>query len=114
MTGGALADLILPLLGIGLLGWVVPRLLGRVWPEGLGPLLLLALVATLLLTLLSALVFLLLYQLQGEPMDVLLAEQFAAGAAYFLRLGLLSALVWAPVLILSVAGLPKRWKHQTW
>jgi hypothetical protein len=114
MTGGASADLILPLLGLGGLGWLVPRLLGRVWPEGAIPLLFLALVATLLLVLLSALLFLLLYRWQGEPVTTLFAQEFAAGAAYFLRLGLLSALVWAPIMILSIAGLPKHWKHETW
>jgi hypothetical protein len=114
MIGGGPAGMILPLLGMGVLGWLVPRLLGRVWPEGVVPLLLLALVATLLLILLSALLFLLLYRWQGAPVGALLSEGVAAGAAYFLRLGVLSALAWAPVMVLSVAGLPKHWKHETW
>ena len=36
------------------------------------------------------------------------------GWTHFLRLGLVSALVWAPIMILSVAGLPRHWKEETW
>jgi hypothetical protein len=87
---------------------------GQSGPRGVRPLLLLALAATLILVILSSLAFLLLYRWQGEPVGALFAAEFAAGLAYFLRLGLLSALVWAPVMVLSVAGLPKQWKHETW
>lgn len=112
MTGQGPVALVLPLLLIGALGWLVPRLLGAVWPEGVRPLLLLALVATVILTLLSAGVFLLLYRSQGASFAALLAD--GAGIGHFLRLGLLSALVWAPVMILTVASLPKRWVKETW
>jgi hypothetical protein len=96
------------------LGWLVPRLLGRVWPEGLGPLLALAFVATLILMALATGFFVLLYSWQGAPLGVLFEPGLAPGLAYFARLGLLSALLWAPVMILSVAGLPKQWVKETW
>ena len=108
------SGLLLPTLLLGVLGWLVPRLLGRVWPEGVGPLLLLAFVSTLVLLVLAAGFFLLLYVWQGAPAAALFEGGVAAGLGHFLRLGLLSALVWAPVMVLSVAGLPRHWKEKTW
>lgn len=106
--------LVLPVLILGGLGWLVPRLLARVFPEGVRPLLALAFLATAVMLLLAAGVFLLLYRLQGAPFSALFAAGLWPGVWTFLRLGLLSALVWAPVLVLSVAGLPKKWVHETW
>jgi hypothetical protein len=111
---GLSGSLVLPVLALGALGWLVPRLLGQVWPEGVRPLLLLALVSTLLLIALSAGLFALLYVWQGLPVAALLGPGVAAGLGHFLRLGLLSALVWAPIMVLTVAGLPRRWKEETW
>jgi hypothetical protein len=114
VTGTLSVGLLIPALLLGGLGWLVPRLLGRVWPEGVGPLLLLAFVATLILLALSTGVFLLLYLWEGAPLDMLLEPGIAPGLAHFVRLGLLSALLWAPVLVLSVANLPKHWVKETW
>lgn len=111
---GLVGGLVLPALLIGGLGWLVPRLLGLAWPEGAGPLLLLALAATLLMAVLAAGVFVLLYAWQGVPVGALFEPGLAAGLLHFGRLSLLSALVWAPVLVLTVAGLPKRWRRATW
>ncbi len=108
------SGLLLPALALAVLGWLVPRVLARVWPEGVGPLLLLAFVSTLVLLALAAGFFLLLYAWQGAPVAELFAPGLGAGVAHFARLGLLSALVWAPVMILSVAGLPGRWRTKTW
>jgi hypothetical protein len=108
------SGLLFPALALGVLGWLVPRLLARVWPEGVGPLLLLAFIATFLLLALAAGFFLLLYALQGAPVAALFEPGLGAGLGHFLRLGLLSALVWAPVMVLSVAGLPRHWKVKTW
>ncbi len=108
------SGLLLPALALAVLGWLLPRLLARVWPEGVGPHLALAFVSTLLLLALAAGFFLLLYAWQGAPVRELFAPGFWSGAAYFLRLGLLSALLWAPIMILSVAGLPRHWRTKTW
>lgn len=107
-------DLLLPGLGLAVLGWVVPRLLARVWPEGVGPLLALGFVATLMMLALATLAFVALYAGQGAPLGPFFAAGALPGLAYFLRLGMLSALVWAPILVLSVAGLPRHWKEKTW
>jgi hypothetical protein len=108
------SGLILPALALAVLGWVVPRLLARVWPEGVGPLLLLALVSTLVLVVLATALFMLLYVGQGVPLALVLDMGVLGGWPHFLGLGSASALIWAPIMILSVAGLPKRWVKETW
>ena len=106
--------LVLPTLALALLGWAVPRALALVWPEGVGPLMWLGLVATLLMLVLAAAVFAGLYAVQGAPLGELFRLGLWPGLWHFLRLGLLSALVWAPILTLAVAGLPRRWRTRTW
>jgi hypothetical protein len=34
--------------------------------------------------------------------------------AHFGRLAVVSALIWGPIMLLSVAGLPKHWVKETW
>ena len=117
MTGiaGGFADgLILPAAALALLGWVVPRLLSLVWPEGVWPLLLLGFVATLAMLGLGMAFFAALYVWQGVPFAMLLELGAGPFLLHFLRLGLISALFWAPFLVLSVAGLPRTWVRATW
>lgn len=104
----------LPALLLAACGWAVPRLLARVFPEGVWPLMFLALHATLVMLALSALVFVGLYLWRGLPLAVLFEAGIGAGLVHFGRLALGSALIWGPILVLSVAGLPARWKHETW
>jgi hypothetical protein len=106
--------LVLPALVLALTGWLVPRGLSLFWPEGIGPLLLLALCATLIMFLLGTGFFVLLYIWQGVPFGMLFEAGIAAGILHFGRLGLISALLWGPIMILSVAGLPRHWVKQTW
>ena len=59
--------------------------------------------------------FALLYAWMGFPMALLWEEGGAAGfALHFLRLGAISALLWGPILLLSVAGLPRAWTKERW
>lgn len=106
--------LIIPALVLALVGWLVPRMLSLVWPEGVRPLLLLTFVATLIMLVLGMGFFLGLYLWQGVPLDLLFEPGLGAGIAHFLRLGLISALLWGPIMILSVAGLPRQWVKETW
>lgn len=107
-------SLLLPALGLGFLGFLVPRLLARVLPEGVKPLMLNALLSTFILFVLAGLGFFLLYVGQGADAGALLEPGFFANAVFFGRLGLASALIWAPIMILSVAGLPRKWVKETW
>ncbi|SLN36178.1 hypothetical protein [Roseisalinus antarcticus] len=106
--------LILPAICLAALGWTVPRVLARYFPEGVRPLLVLAFVAALVMTLISMGVFLGLYLWQGLSLGQMFSLGVLDGLAHFARLGAASALIWAPLLVLSVAGLPKHWVEATW
>ncbi len=106
--------LVIPALALALIGWLVPRGLSLVFPEGVRPLFVLAFVATLIMLVLGMVFFVILYVAQGVPLSALFAPGIASGVVHFLRLGLISALLWGPIMILSVAGLPKTWVKETW
>ena len=107
-------DLLIPALVLALLGWLVPRVLSLWWPEGVRPLLLLGFVATLVMLVLGALAFVALYAWQGFPFAELMEAGWAPMVGHFGRLSVISALFWAPLLVLSVAGLPRTWVRETW
>ena len=106
--------LLLPSLTLALVGWLVPRGLSLVFPEGVRPLLILAFVSTIIMFLLGTVFFLGLYLARGVPIEAILSGGFAEVIVHFGRLGLISALLWGPIMILSVAGLPKHWVEETW
>lgn len=106
--------LVFPAAVLALLGWLVPRLLSRIFPEGVRPLMILAFVSTLMMFVLGMGFFLALYIWQGAPLGTLFEAGILPGLVHFGRLGMISALLWAPILILSVAGLPKHWTKETW
>ena len=92
----------------------MPKALSRVWPEGVRPLILLALASTLALLALSMLGFLALYALQGVPVARFFEPGLRAGLWHFLRLGAMSSLVWAPIMVLTVANWPRHWVREVW
>lgn len=106
--------LVIPALGLALLGWLVPRGLSLFFPEGVRPLIVLGLTSVVLMMLLSAAVFVGLYVVQGVPFTELMGGSAIGGLAHFAWLGLLSALLWGPIMLLSLAGLPKGWVKETW
>ena len=75
---------------------------------------LLGLTATVVMLAFGAGFFALLYVWQGVPFGMLFEGGIAAGVLHFGQLGLISALLWAPILVLSVAGLPKNWVTRVW
>ncbi|SFI97894.1 hypothetical protein [Jannaschia pohangensis] len=102
-----LTDVALPLVLLGLAAWVVPWLLSKLLPEGVGWLFVIALLSACLLALIAAGGF---YVLYGDAGDVILS----AAPWHFLLLSTKAALIWAPVMILSVANLPRGWKEAVW
>ncbi len=113
--GQAFSDgLLLPAICLAALGWVVPKLLALFWPEGVRPLIVLAFVAACLMMVAGMGFFVLLYWFQGFPVGSIFEAGIMPGVMYFLRLGSISALLWGPIMILSVAGLPKHWVKETW
>lgn len=112
---GAFADgLVLPAMALALLGWLVPRALSLLWAEGVRPLIGLALAATLIMLAAGTGFFLALYVWRGVPLAAVFEGGWASGLVHFGRLGAASALLWGPIMLLSVAGLPRTWTRATW
>lgn len=109
-----LDDLIIPSLALALVGWLVPRGLSLVWPEGVWPLMALGFVATLVMLVFAGGFFFVLYLAQGVPLARLAEGGWRPAVVHFGRLAAVSALIWGPILVLSVAGLPKYWVKETW
>lgn len=107
-------NLILPALCLAILGWIVPRLLAMFWPEGVKWLLGLALVSTIMMAAAGAVFFGLLYAAQGVNLDDLYATGGLSVVIHFAKLSLMSALLWAPLMVLSLAGVPKNWVREIW
>ena len=113
--GELFADsLILPALLLAGVAFVVPRLLAKVLPEGVKPLLLNAFLSTLILFVLIAAFFFCLYLWRGANVAQITATGVADTVLFFGRLGLVSAIIWAPIMVLSVASLPRTWVKETW
>ena len=106
--------LVLPAMCLAALGWAVPRVLALWWPEGVRWLLGLALVSTLVMAVAGAGFFAIIY----ASNDVDLSDLWATGGLsvliHFGRLSLISALLWAPLMVLSLAGVPKNWVREVW
>lgn len=109
MTG-----LFVPAAGLMLAAVLVPLALARVLPEGVTWLLVNGAVSATILLCASAGYFLWAYGQQDARVTELIGRSPSAGLWHFLRLGLLAGLIWAPVLVLSLSALPRRWKVATW
>ena len=108
------SGLILPAIVLAIMGWFVPRLLALFWPEGVKWLMLLALVSAVVMALCGAAFFGLLYAMRGVGVGDLIETGGGALVADFLRVSLMSALLWGPLMVLSIAGVPKKWVKEVW
>lgn len=108
------ASLILPALGAVALAWAIPWGLSKALPEGMPALLLNAALSFALMSLAAAGYFLAAYHAEDPDLTRALLAQPRAALWRFGSLSMLSALLWAPVLILSLAQVPGRWRHATW
>jgi hypothetical protein len=106
--------LVIPAAILAVFAYGVPQVLSRSLPEGVRPLILNTLLSTIVLFALSTALFVLLYFWQGLPIGQLSNAGLAASFGYFGRLGLMAAIIWAPIMVLSVAGLPRKWVEETW
>lgn len=105
---------ILPGLVLGFAGFAVPRALARVLPEGVKPLMLNAFLSTVILLIIAAAFFLCLYIWRGVSFAQLADQGIAATVVIFGRLGVASAIIWAPIMLLSLSGLPRKWVTAVW
>jgi hypothetical protein len=106
--------LVLPAMCLAALGWTVPRVIAMWWPEGVKWLMGLALVSTFVMALFGAAFFAVLYAMQGISLSELFETQGLGAIAHFAGLSLLSALMWAPLMVLSLIGVPKNWVREVW
>ena len=113
--GSAISSgLVIPALFLALMGWLVPKLLSLRWPEGVRPLMWLAATSLVLMLIIAMATFLVLYLWQGATMEQLFTLGVGNGLLFFLRLGFVSALIWAPIMVLSISGIPRSWVKETW
>lgn len=113
--GDLLSDgLFLPAVILAVSAWLVPVLLSKIMPEGVPALVLLAFIATLLMFVLSSALFVLLYAGQGAPLEQM--SQFGLGEniVFFGQIGMTSAIIWGPIMLLSVANRPRHWTKAVW
>ena len=100
-------EILIPVVCLMALGWLVPWALGRVTPRSLAGLAINAAVSAAILLVAGMVLFGWLYGLAAG-----LVWREAPGA--FLLLSARAALVWGPVLALSVANLPRSWPASAW
>lgn len=100
-------NLVLPLVGLAVVAWLVPWLLGKLVPEGVIWLLVNGVLSALLLAVVAAAGFVWLY---GEAGGVVWRE----APWHFVLLSVKAGIVWGPVMVLSLSALPKRWKRAVW
>lgn len=106
--------LFFPAACIALLGWIVPKLMSMLLGEGIKPLMVNAFASTVVMFLISSVLFAMMYIGQGVGWAELAGFGWAANVVFFGKLGLISALIWGPVLMLSVANLPRSWVEKVW
>lgn len=109
-----LTSLIFPALCLGAMGWFVPKGIARFWPEGVGWLAALGVVSSVVMTALGAAFFAAFYVIRGVPLADLAATGGGALLGEFVRLSLMSGLLWVPLMILSIMYIPRGWVREVW
>ncbi len=104
----------LPLIVFSVLAVVLPRLVLPVMPETPGGLVLNGLIVYILILAVAALYFFWSYTQQDTRVAELLGLEPAQSVVHFARLGVMSSVVWAPIIVLRIAGLHRHWKENTW
>lgn len=107
-------NLLFPALFLALMGWLVPKFLSTVMAEGVKPLVVLSMLSVAIMTVVTSLLFLILYMVQGVAFDVLLGAGIGNFILFLLRLTVSAAIIWAPIMVLSIAGLPRTWTSVEW
>ncbi|MGH1412268.1 MAG: hypothetical protein ACRBB0_02170 [Pelagimonas sp.] len=106
-------ELALPAIVLMVLAVVVPRLVETFLPETLFGMAIIAALSSLILWILASLGFAMLYQWENPRLAALLFSSTTSWP-YFLNLGAKAAVIWGPVLALTVSTTPRRWKTNTW
>lgn len=106
--------LLIPALALMAAAFGLPHLLLRAMPESGRGLVLNGAVCAVVMVGLAAGYFLWAYAQAAPAVLKVFGERPGASLGYFLRLGAQSAVIWGPVLVLTVSYLPRRWREAVW
>lgn len=112
--GDMISELLFPVLELMLMAILVTRGIELVTPESLQGLALLTLISAVLCWALASAGFALLYWRENPGVLTVMGQDPSASLSHFLWLGGSAALIWAPVLLLTVSTAPRRWKTAVW
>ncbi len=104
----------LPLIGFSILALLLPRVVLQVMPETPAGLVANGVIVYAVVLVVAALYFYWSYTQQDTRVADLLGLEPAQSAVHFARLGVMSSVVWAPIMVLRIAGLHRHWKENTW
>jgi len=107
-------SLVFPALFLALIGWLVPKLLSTVMPEGVKPLMALSVLSLVIMFVITSGLFVVLYVIQGADISLFTAAGISDGLLFLLKLSVSAGIIWAPIMVLSIAGLPRTWTSVEW
>jgi hypothetical protein len=107
-----IASLLVPSLILIALAILLTRAVERMMPETVPGLVLTALVASIMMWLLSGVLFGWLYLLREVEVAPMLGT--GRGMRHLATMGGKAALIWLPIVLITVATAPRRWKTNTW
>lgn len=114
MADSFASGLMIPVMFLALIAWLVPKLLSMIMPEGVKPLMALSFISTVILLIVAAAVFMGLYLVQGATLATFFAPGVADSLLFLLRLSVSAGIIWGPIMVLSIAGLPRTWTTEEW
>jgi glucan phosphoethanolaminetransferase (alkaline phosphatase superfamily) len=104
------AEMILPVAGVALLAALLPLSMARSFPQSWYRLFWNLLISFLVLLVISVTYF----AMFRPPNDIVAitanGEYYMSSAAGLIRLGLLSAMVWGPIVLVVLAMQPQKWR----
>ncbi len=106
------ASMILPVAGVAVLAVLLPQIMARSFPQSWY-----GLFWNLLITFLVLLVTSVTYFAMFRPPNDIVAitangEYYMSSSAGLIRLGLLSAMVWGPIVLVVLAMQPQKWRPE--
>lgn len=104
----------LPLIAFSVIAVLLPLLFLPFLPETLAGLVINGVMVYAITMGCAALYFFWSYTQQDTRVADLLGMEPAQSVVHFLRLGVMSSVVWAPLMVLRIATLHGRWKENTW
>ena len=106
------ASMILPVAGIAVVAALLPLMLATRLPQSWGGLGVNLVISGGVLMAVSAGYFAGFYLLEDARMLAMIGEVSGAAGWHFLRLGVLSAMVWGPIVLLVLAMQPQKWRPE--